>query len=76
MQADHLVPLEVQVGGHAGGVLATEDGSRIVKSSNAKERAFYELIAKDSQLAPLRNYVPQFLGTMPGTPGAQDSEDE
>ncbi|THH03650.1 hypothetical protein EW145_g6115 [Phellinidium pouzarii] len=56
--------LSSQVGGHPG-VLASEDGSLIVKESVARERAFYELLAQeDPRIAPLQPFVPLFYGTL------------
>ncbi|KAG8911532.1 hypothetical protein FRC01_005665 [Tulasnella sp. 417] len=57
------VPFDGQVGGHAG-VMSVEDGSMIIKDSLPKERAFYALLGTHEALAPLRDYVPEYMGQM------------
>ncbi|KAI0044117.1 SAICAR synthase-like protein [Auriscalpium vulgare] len=56
-------PLANQVGGHAG-VQTTADGSLLIKPALALEHAFYQTLAADETLAPLRRWVPRFLGTL------------
>lgn len=63
IDADHLQALAGQVGGHAG-VLTTEDGLLIIKPCLPKELEFYNLIAVDERLAPLRPFVPKMYGTL------------
>ncbi|OCH86203.1 SAICAR synthase-like protein [Obba rivulosa] len=55
-----------QVGGHAGLLshLEDSDGSLLTKFALAKEVAFYEAVASDDALEPLRPFVPQFYGTL------------
>lgn len=57
--------LSSQVGGHAG-VLATEDGSLVIKPALARELEFYRLIteAGGEGFKLLRPYIPRFLGTL------------
>ncbi|KIO24087.1 hypothetical protein M407DRAFT_244581 [Tulasnella calospora MUT 4182] len=55
------IPFDGQVGGHAG-VMTVEDGSMIIKDSLPKERAFYALLGTHEALAPLRDYVPEYMG--------------
>lgn len=57
------VPLSTQVGGHPG-ILTTEDGSLLIKPALPTELAFYQLLAAERKLQPLREYVPAFLGTL------------
>lgn len=57
------IPFDGQVGGHAG-VMTVEDGSMIIKDSLPKERAFYALLGTHEDLAPLRDYVPEYMGQM------------
>ena len=56
-------PLSSQVGGHAG-VLETEDGSLIIKPALHAELTFYQMLQQYPQLASLRPYTPQFIGTL------------
>jgi len=56
-------PLSSQVGGHAG-VLATEDGSLIIKPSLHAELTFYQTLQQNPRLASLRPYTPKFMGTL------------
>ena len=55
--------LETQVGGHPG-VMATADGSLIIKPCLPNERAFYESLAQDLRLAHLLEWVPKFYGVL------------
>ncbi|KAI0373134.1 SAICAR synthase-like protein [Pilatotrama ljubarskyi] len=57
------IPLEAQVGGHAG-VMTSEDGSLLIKPALPNEVAFYQSVATDPGFAPLRPYVPKFYGTL------------
>ncbi|KAG8954015.1 hypothetical protein FRC04_000999 [Tulasnella sp. 424] len=57
------IPFDGQVGGHAG-VMTVEDGSMIIKDSLPKERAFYALLGTHEDLAPLKDYVPEYMGQM------------
>ncbi len=59
--------LDSQVGGHAGGMQETEDGSLIIKTSYPAERAFYQAVATDDTLAPLRDHIPEFIGILTET---------
>lgn len=61
--ASHPVPLESQVGGHPG-VMASEDGSLLIKPALAAEVAFYQSVTADPAFAPLRPFVPKFYGTL------------
>ncbi|KAG6901705.1 hypothetical protein C0995_008926 [Termitomyces sp. Mi166 len=56
-------PLSSQVGGHAG-VLATEDGSLIIKPVLPLELQFYQALRQNSDLEPLRPFIPNFIGTL------------
>ncbi|RDX47392.1 SAICAR synthase-like protein [Lentinus brumalis] len=60
---EHAIPLESQVGGHAG-VMTSEDGSLLIKPALAAEVAFYQSVTGDPSFAPLRPYVPKFYGTL------------
>ncbi|KZT11162.1 SAICAR synthase-like protein [Laetiporus sulphureus 93-53] len=55
--------LPSQVGGHPG-ILTTEDGSLIIKSALPNEISFYQTVAVDPGFQPLRDFVPQFYGTL------------
>lgn len=44
--------------------MTVEDGSMIIKDSLPKERAFYALLGTNEALAPLRDYVPEYMGQM------------
>lgn len=57
------IPLSTQVGGHPG-ILTTEDGSLLIKPALPTELAFYQMLAAERALQPLREYVPAFLGTL------------
>ncbi|KAF8061549.1 hypothetical protein FPV67DRAFT_284732 [Lyophyllum atratum] len=56
-------PLTSQVGGHAG-VLATEDGSLVIKPALPLEHKFYLALQQNTKLEPLRPFIPKFLGTL------------
>ncbi|KAG6909792.1 hypothetical protein DXG01_015285 [Tephrocybe rancida] len=56
-------PLTSQVGGHAG-VLATEDGSLVIKPALPLELKFYQTLQRNEGLETLRQFVPNFLGTL------------
>lgn len=56
-------PLASQVGGHAG-VLTTEDGSLIIKPALPLEFQFYLAVQQNPDLAALRPFTPNFLGTL------------
>ena len=61
VEAHHA--LSSQVGGHPG-VMTTEDGSLIIKPCLPAELDFYNSIATDDRLAPLRPFVPKMYGTL------------
>ncbi|KAI8974233.1 SAICAR synthase-like protein [Trametes punicea] len=61
--AAEIIPLESQVGGHPG-VRVSEDGSLLIKPALPREIAFYQSVAVDPGLAPLRPFVPKFYGTL------------
>ncbi|KZT59794.1 SAICAR synthase-like protein [Calocera cornea HHB12733] len=56
------VPL--QVGGHPGAVETSADGSFVIKSALPGESVFYSALASEPALAQLREWVPQFYGTL------------
>ncbi|KIL64107.1 hypothetical protein M378DRAFT_78711 [Amanita muscaria Koide BX008] len=56
-------PLTSQVGGHQG-VTTSDDDSLIIKPALPTEIAFYQALNSDPVLAPLRPFVPQFVGTL------------
>lgn len=58
-----FVPLASQVGGHPG-VMASEDGSLIIKPALPVEVAFYQSVLSDPAFEALRPYIPQFYGTL------------
>ncbi|KAL1947162.1 hypothetical protein VTO73DRAFT_14123 [Trametes versicolor] len=58
-----VTPLESQVGGHPG-VLASEDGSLLIKPALEHEVAFYHSLSTNPDFAPLRPFVPKFYGTL------------
>jgi 1D-myo-inositol-tetrakisphosphate 5-kinase/inositol-polyphosphate multikinase len=55
--------LAARVGGHAG-VLTSDDESLIIKPALAPELAFYQHVATAPAFAPLRNWIPAFMGTL------------
>jgi len=57
------LPLSSQVGGHPG-ILATEDGSLIIKKALPLELEFYQTNALDPAFEPLRPFLPKFYGTL------------
>lgn len=57
------LPLEWQVGGHAG-VMTTEDGSLFIKPAKHYELEFYQAMQQDRKLALLREYTPKFIGVL------------
>jgi len=57
--------------GHAG-MRTTTDGALIIKPAFPTELQFYETLSHDHTLAPLRPYVPRFLGTLATTPTTDD----
>ena len=57
------LPLSSQVGGHPG-ILATEDGSLIIKKALPLELEFYQTHALDPAFEPLRLFLPKFYGTL------------
>ena len=61
--ADNLHPLTSQVGGHKG-IQTTEDGALIIKPAKSLERQFYQDSLADPALAPLRQWLPTYLGTL------------
>lgn len=64
--------LASKVGGHAG-ITTTEDGSLVIKPSLPAELAFYGALERVPELAPLRPFVPQFLGTLTLQESLQDA---
>jgi inositol-polyphosphate multikinase len=62
-QASATRALSSQVGGHPG-VLTTEDGSLLIKPALPVEVAFYEKVASEELFAPLRPFIPKFMGTL------------
>ncbi|KAL1753540.1 hypothetical protein FB107DRAFT_250078 [Schizophyllum commune] len=68
------IPLASQVGGHAG-VQTTEDGSLLIKPALPAELAFYQALSDDSLFAPLRRYLPKFLGTLSLAGKVEEGED-
>ncbi|KAI4522549.1 SAICAR synthase-like protein [Schizophyllum commune Loenen D] len=68
------IPLASQVGGHAG-VQTTEDGSLLIKPALPAELAFYQALSDDSPFAPLRRYLPKFLGTLSLAGKVEEGED-
>jgi inositol-polyphosphate multikinase len=71
---DHI-PLASQVGGHKG-VLASADGSKIIKPCLPSERKFYETVIGNQQahegFARLLPLVPNYFGILEGTEGEKD----
>jgi 1D-myo-inositol-tetrakisphosphate 5-kinase/inositol-polyphosphate multikinase len=61
--ADNLHPLTSQVGGHKG-IQTTEDGALIIKPAKHLERQFYQDSLADPALAPLRQWLPTYFGTL------------
>ncbi|KAJ6462310.1 hypothetical protein DFH09DRAFT_1061527 [Mycena vulgaris] len=60
----HTLPS--QVGGHANGVLTTEDDTLLIKQALPLELQFYQTVAAATQpeLDALRPFLPKFLGTL------------
>jgi inositol-polyphosphate multikinase len=58
-----LQPHVFQVGGHKG-IQMTEDGTLLIKPANPLEHQFYQSALADPALAPLRPWVPTYLGTL------------
>ena len=56
-------PLTTQVGGHAG-VQTTDDGSLLIKPAVPIEHIFYQSVTAEPAFAPLRPWIPRFLGTL------------
>ncbi|KAG6897868.1 hypothetical protein C0992_009666 [Termitomyces sp. T32_za158] len=52
-----------RVAGHAG-MRTTLDGELIIKPAYPAERRFYDALTHDPVLAPLRPFIPKFLGTL------------
>lgn len=57
------IPLDSQVGGHAG-ISASEDGSLLIKPASVREISFYRHLAPDPVFASLRPYIPRFYGIL------------
>ncbi|KAG6907516.1 hypothetical protein DXG01_008605 [Tephrocybe rancida] len=57
-------PHTFQVIGHAG-MRTTADGSLLIKPAFPAELQFYQILVKDPYLAPLRQFIPKFFGTLP-----------
>jgi len=57
------LPLSSQVGGHPG-ILATEDGSMIIKKALPLELEFYQTHALNPAFESLRPFLPKFYGTL------------
>jgi 1D-myo-inositol-tetrakisphosphate 5-kinase/inositol-polyphosphate multikinase len=58
------VPLASQVGGHSGVVQTTQDGSLIIKPALPLELQFYQSAVSHDEFIPLRQFIPQFYGTL------------
>ncbi|KAH9977832.1 hypothetical protein BGW80DRAFT_1435531 [Lactifluus volemus] len=58
-----LQPYAFQVGGHKG-MQSTEDGTLLIKPAKHLEHQFYQSALADPALAPLRPWVPTYLGTL------------
>lgn len=58
------VHLKSQVGGHAGRMLTSEDGSLLFKPTTPTEHAFYESVSSDPAHAALLPFLPKFLGKL------------
>ncbi|KAJ7677427.1 hypothetical protein B0H17DRAFT_944838 [Mycena rosella] len=58
--------LASQVGGHANGVLTTEDDTLLIKQALPLELQFYQTVAAaaEPELDALRPFLPKFLGTL------------
>jgi 1D-myo-inositol-tetrakisphosphate 5-kinase/inositol-polyphosphate multikinase len=58
--------LKSQVGGHANGVLTTEDDMLLIKPTLPLELQFYQTVATtvEPELDALRPFLPKFLGTL------------
>lgn len=63
LMADDLHPLTSQVGGHEG-IQTTEDGALIIKPAKPLEHHFYKDTLANPALAPLRQWIPTYLGTL------------
>ena len=61
--ADNLHPPFSQVGGHKG-IRTTEGGALILKPAKHLELQFYQVSLADPSLAPLRQWVPTYLGML------------
>ncbi|KAI9466966.1 hypothetical protein BJY52DRAFT_1235592 [Lactarius psammicola] len=59
----HPHPLTSQVGGHTG-IQTTDDGALLIKPALPHELQFYQDSLTDPALAPLRQWVPNYLGTL------------
>ncbi|KZP13835.1 SAICAR synthase-like protein [Athelia psychrophila] len=57
-------PLGNQVAGHIGGIETTEDGSLVIKSTLPLELEFYQTHSTSAAFEPLRQFLPQFFGTL------------
>ncbi|KAG6861775.1 hypothetical protein C0995_012279 [Termitomyces sp. Mi166 len=64
-------PHPFRVLGHAG-MRTTLDGSLIIKPAFLAELRFYETLMKDPYIAPMRPFIPKFLGTLPENSGSGD----
>lgn len=53
-----------QVGGHVGCIDETEDGSLIIKTTLPLELEFYQTLSTSAGFEPLRQFLPQFFGTL------------
>ncbi|KZP03502.1 SAICAR synthase-like protein [Athelia psychrophila] len=58
------IPLDNQVGGHIGGIETTKDGSLVIKSTLPLELEFYQVHSTSAAFEPLRQFLPQFFGTL------------
>ncbi len=59
----HPHPLTSQVGGHTG-IQISDDGALLIKPALPHELQFYQDSLTDPALAPLRQWVPTYLGTL------------
>jgi len=61
--AENLHPLISQVGGHTG-IQTTEDSTLIIKPAKPLELQFYQDSLAAPALAPLRQWIPTYFGTL------------
>ncbi|KZS98772.1 SAICAR synthase-like protein [Sistotremastrum niveocremeum HHB9708] len=56
-------PLSAPIGGHAG-IMLSEDGSLFFKPCSLNEPEFYQIVATEPALAPLKDVIPTCIGTL------------